>query len=74
MKAAYVGDHFDTKRIAVALKMAEIINFKDFKIFLKFYFSFLAEKYFRQNILFSKPADLISTLCPCLHFYFIALF
>jgi len=27
MKAAYVGDHFDTKRIAVALKMAEIINF-----------------------------------------------
>jgi hypothetical protein len=27
MEAAYVGDHFDTKRIAVALKMAEIINF-----------------------------------------------
>ena len=26
MKAAYVGDHFDTKRIAVALKMAEIIG------------------------------------------------
>ncbi len=29
MKAAYVGDHFDTKRIFVAFKMAEIeiINF-----------------------------------------------
>ncbi len=58
------------KELLYLLKWPNLSTFKILRFCLNSLFLF----WWRSIALFSKPADLISILHPCLHFHFMALF